>query len=60
VEIDYEIAWADLKAHVLSKRSHGQRDLLARMGELEVQHRTPSGAASLPPRLTTNGHSPLS
>jgi hypothetical protein len=57
VEIDYELAWADLKAEVLRKPSHGQRDLLAKMGELEVLHRTPSGAASLPPHPATNGHS---
>ena len=29
--IDYERAWTDLKAQVLSKNSHGQRDLLTRM-----------------------------
>lgn len=57
MEIDYEAAWMALKASILEKPSHGQRDLLASMGRLEVEHAVPAGAASLPPRPSTNGHS---
>ena len=55
-EIDFEAAWADLKAEILGKPSHGQRDLLASMARLEVEYRLPAGAASLPLRIQ-NGHS---
>lgn len=48
MEVDYEAAWAEMKAHVLSKRSHGQDQLLAKMARLELDQRVPAGAASLP------------
>lgn len=56
-EIDYEAAWADLKAKVLEKRSHGQSGLLEDMARLEVEHRVPAGGASLPPQQHPLGHS---
>ena len=39
--IDYERAWTDLKAQVLSKKSHGQRDLLTHMAQIEIDCRVP-------------------
>lgn len=39
--IDYERAWTDLKAQVLSKNSHGQRDLLTQMAQIEIACRVP-------------------
>jgi hypothetical protein len=41
VIIDYERAWVEMKAHVLEKKSHGQRDLLARMARIEIDCRVP-------------------
>jgi hypothetical protein len=35
--IDYERAWIRLKAVIVEKGSHGQRDLLAEMGRIEVE-----------------------
>lgn len=35
--IDYERAWVKLKAEIASKGSHGKRDLLARIVEIEVE-----------------------
>ena len=39
--IDYERAWTDLKSYVLSKNSHGQRDLLRQMAQVEIDCRVP-------------------
>lgn len=41
--IDYERAWVELKAHIVSKNSHGQRELLTRMAEVEIDCRVPEG-----------------
>ena len=41
--VDYERAWLELKANVLSKNSHGQRDLLATMAQAELDCRVPEG-----------------
>lgn len=58
MEIDYEAAWMALKASILEKRSHGQKDLLADMSRLEVENAVPAGLASVPPR-PVNGSSTL-
>ena len=52
--IDYERAWVELKAHIVSKNSHGQRELLTRMAEVEVECRAPEGE-----RDYTDGPVPL-
>jgi hypothetical protein len=41
VIVDYERAWVELKAHLLSKNSHGQRDLLTEMAKIETGCRVP-------------------
>ena len=39
--VDYEKAWLELKAHVVGKNSHGQRDLLGAMTRIELDCRLP-------------------
>lgn len=39
--IDYEKAWTEMKVYLLSKNSHGQRDLLTHMAQIEVACRVP-------------------
>lgn len=39
--IDYERAWLRLKEHVVSKRSHGQDELLLTLAQLEVENEIP-------------------
>lgn len=46
---DYEAAWLDLKAYVAAKNSHGQRDVLAQMGRIEVANRVPEGERGYDP-----------
>ena len=41
--VDYERAWLELKARILDKNSHGQRDLVAHMIHIEVDCRLPEG-----------------
>ena len=41
--VDYERAWLVLKGVVLSKKSHGQRDLLTAMARAEVDSAVPEG-----------------
>lgn len=41
--IDHEKAWLRLKAHVVTKRSHGERELLETMGRIEVECMVPEG-----------------
>jgi hypothetical protein len=41
--VDYERAWLRLKEVVLSKNSHGQRDLLQAMTRAEVESAVPEG-----------------
>jgi hypothetical protein len=41
VIVDYERAWIEMKAFLLSKNSHGQRDLLTRMALIETDCRVP-------------------
>ena len=43
VIVDHERAWMELKTHILSKNSHGQRELLSRMAQVEVDCRVPEG-----------------
>jgi hypothetical protein len=49
VIIDYERAWTDLKAQVLSKKSHGQRDLLTHMAQIEIDCRVPEELRAFDP-----------
>lgn len=41
--IDYERVVLAMKAHIVSKRSHGQQELLAKLAEYEVQYAVPEG-----------------
>lgn len=41
--VNFERAWLRLKEHALSRPSHGQSQLLARMAELEVENEVPEG-----------------
>ena len=41
--VDHERAWLALKKVVTSKRSHGQRDLLAEMTRIEIECAVPEG-----------------
>jgi hypothetical protein len=41
--VDYERCWLVLKEHVLSKNSHGQRDLLSVMARAEIDSAVPEG-----------------
>jgi hypothetical protein len=43
VIVDYERAWLELKAYVVGKNSHGQRDLVGKMTRIEVDCRLPEG-----------------
>lgn len=47
--VDYEKAWLELKAHVVSKNSHGQRDLLSQIARIEVKCRLPEGERNFDP-----------
>jgi hypothetical protein len=48
--VDYERAWLALKAQIASKKSHGQRELFAAMGEIEVASMVPEGQEQFDPR----------
>lgn len=43
MQVDYERAWMELKTHILEKNSHGKRELVERMAEIEVESRIPEG-----------------
>jgi hypothetical protein len=47
--VNYERAWLVLKAHVLSKASHGQRDLLHVMAQAEVDSQVPEDQEGFDP-----------
>jgi hypothetical protein len=49
VIIDHERAWTELKVHLLSKNSHGQRDLLTRMAQIEIDCRVPEELRAFDP-----------
>jgi hypothetical protein len=44
--IDYERAWGLLKTEIVSKPSHGKKDLLASIGEIEVKCMAPEDTES--------------
>ena len=48
--IDYERVVLGLKAHITSKRSHGQDELLRVLAKLEVESRIPEGQEMFDPR----------
>lgn len=41
--VDFEAAWLDLKAYIATRPSHGQRDLLRQITEIEIDRRVPEG-----------------
>lgn len=41
--VDWEAVVLDLEAHVRSRNSHGQRDLLATLADLKIRHRQIEG-----------------
>ncbi len=41
--VDWEAVVLDLEAHVMSRNSHGQRDLLRVLTELKIRHRQVEG-----------------
>jgi hypothetical protein len=53
--VDYERAWLELKSHVVTKKSFGQRDLLRKMTQCELNSRVEEGEYPPPPN---NGKSP--
>jgi hypothetical protein len=60
--VDHEKAWLALKAHISSKRSHGQDELFREMALIEVQSRIPEGEEAFDDRPvhshehTSSGH----
>lgn len=56
--VDYERAWLELKREVVSKNSHGKRDLLARMAEIEVESEIDEAGYDPRPYIPPNGHQP--
>jgi hypothetical protein len=51
--VDFERSWLRLREHVLSKRSHGQSDLLEQMARIELENEIPEdqvGFSDLPVR----------
>lgn len=47
--VDYEKAWLEMKAFLVTKNSHGQRDLLTRMSHIEVECRLPESERDFDP-----------
>lgn len=54
--IDYERVVLGLKAHITSKRSHGQDELLQVLARLEVDSRIPEGQEMFDPRPMPRGN----
>lgn len=59
--IDYERVLIGLKEKILSKRSHGQDELLQEIARLEVESRLPEGQEDFdgrprPARVEPDGH----
>ncbi len=50
MEVDFEKAWFELKAHVASKRSHGADQLKVEMADIEVRCRMPEGESGFDTR----------
>lgn len=42
MDVDYELAWLKLRAHVASKRSHGEDELTVVMAHIEVDCADPA------------------
>ena len=56
MEVDHARAWLALKAYLLSKNAHGQRDLLAHMARIEVESSVAEGEEGFDPSpLRRNG-----
>ena len=47
--VDYEAVVLALKAYIVTRNSHGKRDLLARLVELEVEYALPEGEEGIDP-----------
>lgn len=47
--VDYEAAWLKLRAEIAGKKSHGKRDLLVKMSEIEVESMVPEGQEGFDP-----------
>jgi hypothetical protein len=47
--VDWERAWLELKTYLLTKNSHGQRDLLSQLTRIEVACRLPEGERDFDP-----------
>lgn len=54
--VDHEAAWLKLKALIASKPSHGRRDLMLAMGEIEVDSLVPEGQEQFDPRPPARLH----
>lgn len=52
--VDHERAWVEMKTYLLSKNSHGQRDLLTKMAQIEVDCRVPEDQRGFDPTPTMN------
>lgn len=48
-EFDADRAWRQMKATIAGKPSHSKKELLARMGELEVENTSEDGFSDQPP-----------
>lgn len=55
-DFDSARAWLALKAYIASKSSHGKRDLLAKMGEVEVECMTPDEQRGFDPDPLPGSH----
>lgn len=48
--VDHELAWLKLKVLIASKSSHGKRDLVTAMNEIEIDCMVPEGQEGYDPR----------
>lgn len=54
MRIDHEAVLGDLKKHLQSKDSHGRRELLTKIGELEAEHGIKEGTTERALRVAGN------
>ncbi len=54
--VDFERAWLEMKRLIVSKKSHGQRDLLTAMARIEVESELDEPGFDPRPMPTKNGH----
>lgn len=54
--VDHELAWLKLKALIADKASHGRKDLMLAMGEIEVECMVPEGSQVFDPRPPVRLH----